>query len=299
MVVECQGINYDLMSEMEKNAVEEGFVQFLNTIRHPIQIYTQTRTINLETSLQNYKQRLSEIESKLSSAEARYKMALQSGNTDAKTLKNLQLAAVRERNLYEYGKDVIYNTERMSLNRNVLRKKYYVIVPYYYQDTQTEYFDQTEIKDIAFSELYTKCQSIIRILSGCGVVGQIMDSYELIDMLYNAYNRDEAETYGIERAVKAGMEELYTTAPDVLDKKMKALDAEIERRALETARQAVEEVQSEKQKKVEEKEKSLDEIAEEMAEMIIEQNEQYLGKTVAKEAVKRVRKKGAKVNAKK
>ena len=36
MVVECQGVNYDLMSEVEKNAVEEGFIQFLNTLRHPI-----------------------------------------------------------------------------------------------------------------------------------------------------------------------------------------------------------------------------------------------------------------------
>ena len=51
MVIECQGINYDLMSEVEKNAVEEGFIQFLNTIRHPVQIYTQTRTINLDSSL--------------------------------------------------------------------------------------------------------------------------------------------------------------------------------------------------------------------------------------------------------
>ena len=43
MVVECQGINYDLMSGIEKTSVEEGFVQFLNTLRYPIQIYIQTR----------------------------------------------------------------------------------------------------------------------------------------------------------------------------------------------------------------------------------------------------------------
>ena len=35
MVVECQGVNYDLMSRVEKVAVEEGFQQFLNTLRHP------------------------------------------------------------------------------------------------------------------------------------------------------------------------------------------------------------------------------------------------------------------------
>ncbi len=33
MVIECQGINYDLMSQMEKVGVEEGFQQFLNTLR--------------------------------------------------------------------------------------------------------------------------------------------------------------------------------------------------------------------------------------------------------------------------
>ena len=65
MVVECQGINYDLMSEVEKNAVEEGFIQFLNTIRHPIQIYTQTRTVNLESSILAYKDKMREIEAKI------------------------------------------------------------------------------------------------------------------------------------------------------------------------------------------------------------------------------------------
>ena len=58
MVVECQGINYDLMSQAEKNAVEESFVQFLNTLRYPVQIYTQTRTIDLEGSIATYKERV-------------------------------------------------------------------------------------------------------------------------------------------------------------------------------------------------------------------------------------------------
>ena len=56
MVVECQGVNYDLMSGVEKNSVEEGFVQFLNSLRNPIQIYIQTRSINLENSLETYKE---------------------------------------------------------------------------------------------------------------------------------------------------------------------------------------------------------------------------------------------------
>ena len=46
MVLQCNGVNYDLMSEQEKISVEAGFVQFLNTLRFPIQLYVQSRTLN-------------------------------------------------------------------------------------------------------------------------------------------------------------------------------------------------------------------------------------------------------------
>lgn len=78
MVVECQGINYDLMSDIERTAVESGFIQFLNTLRNPIQIYIQTRTINLEDSLKDYKDKLKKIEADLNSKEAKYKLMLES-----------------------------------------------------------------------------------------------------------------------------------------------------------------------------------------------------------------------------
>lgn len=89
MVVECQGINYDLMSRMEKNAVEEGFSQFLNTLRHPIQIYTQSRTINLDSSLENYKHRVDGIKEELDRKENQYKQMVQSGRYDEKQLQNI------------------------------------------------------------------------------------------------------------------------------------------------------------------------------------------------------------------
>ena len=61
MVIECEGINYDLMSKVEKTAVEAGFVQFLNTLRYPIQLYVQTRTVNIGDSIQNYNNRLAAL----------------------------------------------------------------------------------------------------------------------------------------------------------------------------------------------------------------------------------------------
>ena len=59
MVLQCNGVNYDLMSENEKIAVEEGFVQFLNTLRFPIQLYVQSRTLNLKEIIQGYRDRFS------------------------------------------------------------------------------------------------------------------------------------------------------------------------------------------------------------------------------------------------
>ena len=72
MVIECQGINFDLMSEMEMTSVEQGFIEFLNTLKYEIQIYVQTRTVNLEQSLQEYKLKFRDIEDKYNVLQNKY-----------------------------------------------------------------------------------------------------------------------------------------------------------------------------------------------------------------------------------
>ena len=289
MVIECQGINYDLMSAVEKNSVEEGFIQFLNTIRHPIQIYVQTRTINLESSIQTYKARVKEIEDNLARQEMRYKEMANSGNYTKEQLNQAFYELTKQRNLTEYGKDIIFSTERMSLNKNVLNQKYYIVVPYYPEELGQNDFDKEEIKNLAFSELYTRCQSIIRTLAACEVNGKILTSNELVDLLYVAYNRDEQETYGLDKALKAGYDELYSTAPDVLDKKMKALDEKISEDAFNKANEKVIEAQSAKEKALRRKEKNIDNLIAQMAELIIEQNRASVGNDVANDAIERIR----------
>ncbi len=289
MIVECQGINYDLMSEVEKNSVEEGFIQFLNTIRHPIQIYVQTRTLNLESSLQTYKDKVKEIEDNFNRQEARYKEMQSSGNYTKEQLDSAYYELTKQRNLNEYGKDIIYDTEKMSLNKNVLNQKYYIVVPYYPEELGQNDFDKEEIKNLAFSELYTRCQSIIRTLAACDVNGRILTSNDLVDLLYVAYNRDEQETFGIDKALKAGYDELYSTAPDVLDKKMRELDRRIEEQAFNKANEKVIEAQSAKERALRRKENSMDNLISQMAELIIEQNRTIVGNDIANDAIVRVR----------
>ena len=290
MVIECQGINYDLMSGLEKNSVEQGFLQFLNTLRYPIQIYIQTRTVNLGSSINAYKERVDDISKQYANKQIEYNQKVRSGQYSERELQKEKYELLRERNLYEYGLDIINNTERMSLNKNILSKHYYVIIPYYPEEASSGDYSKDELANIAFSELYTKAQSIVSSLSVCGINSKILDSTELAELLYVAYNRDESETFSLRRALNSGYEDLYTTAPDVLDKRMKELDVKIEEDAIKKANEAVYDVieENQKQKRVKQKEAELDKLIDQMAKALIEENKRSLGNDVAESAIEKI-----------
>ena len=286
MAVECQGVNYDLMSGVEKTGVEEGFVQFLNTLRFPIQIYVQTRTVNLESSLNAYKKRVSQIEANLYKMNQQYEEMADSERYTKEQLNKAFYEITKQRNLYEYGKDIIYDTEKMSLNKNILNKKYFIIISYSPNEIGENEYDKSEIQSMAFSELYTRSQSLMRTISACGVNGKILNSVELAELLYVAYNRDESETFDLKKAAKADYDSLYSTAPDVLQKRIKELDKEIERKALDKVTEDVEKYRSKYREQVEEKESSIDELANEMAKLILDENREYLGNEMVDELLK-------------
>ena len=288
MVIECEGINYDLMSQMEKTAVEAGFVQFLNTLRYPIQLYTQTRTINISDSIQNYKSRLTEIKKELDAKQQEYNRMLKNETYNENQLDMLKRELMRIKHLYEYGQDIIDNIQKTSQNKNVLRKHYYIVVPYYSAEIATDLLDEEEKKNMIFSELYTRAQSLIRSLFACEMKCKILNSEELVELLYVAYNRDESETYSVERAIRAGYNELYATAPDVLDKRMKAIDSQIEEKAIDLAKETIDEVRLEKERKIKKKEENFEELVKQMAEVLLKENEKYVGKDVAEKAIEKL-----------
>lgn len=292
MVVQCQGVNYDLMSSMEKVSVEQGFVQFLNTLTRPIQLYIQARKVNLEESIQNYNKRLKDIESRFYKAKMQYEQAQKNVNLSKDRFDMIKLEYIRQKNLYDYTKDIISNTEKMSLNKNILTKNYYIVISYMPDDTE-DLFGKDELLDMAFSELYTNAQALLRVLAVCGVSGRVLNSVELADLLYASYNRDASEVYGVDKAIKAGYDSLYITAPDVIEKKIKAIDNIIKERALDLANTTIEEVtiKNKKQKELEEREKNISKLIKEMAKSMIEENETYVGKEIAKKSIEEIEKK--------
>ncbi len=290
MVIECQGINYDLMSGLEKNSVEQGFLQFLNTLRYPIQIYVQTRTVNLGSSINTYKERVDEISKQYATKQMEYNQKARSGQYSEKELSKEKYELIRQKNLYEYGVDIINNTERLSLNKNILSKHYYIIIPYYPEEASNGAYSKDEISNLSFSELYTKAQAIINSLAVCGINSKILDSTELAELLYVAYNRDESETFNLRKALNAGYEDLYSTAPDVLDKRMKELDLKIEQDAIKKANEAIYDVveENEKQRRAKRKEEELNKLIDQMAKALIEENKRSIGQDVAEEAIEKI-----------
>ena len=252
-----------------------------------MKIYDETKTYEISDADPN---RGYLIQDKLVKTEMEYREKENSKMYTREELSKYKYEVIKQRNLYEYGMDIIRNTEQMSFNKNILTKQYYIVIPYYSEDTENQNLDKEEIKNNAFTELYTKAQSIISALFVCEVKGKILDSNELMELLYIAYNRDESEVYNLERLLNSGYEDLYSTAPDVLDKRMRALDKKIEEDAIRKANEVVYEVaeENEKQRAIKEKEDKINELIDNMAKLIIQENEELIGQEVSEKAQEKI-----------
>ena len=233
MVIQCKGINFDLLGEEEKMAVESGFVQFLNTLRFPVQLYVQSRSLNLKDNIDKYHERVNEVKNDIIKLDNQIKREKANGRLDL--VKRLEFDRRRKVNILEYGLDITNYVSKLSQNRNVLQQNTYVAVAYYTSEFggQISNYSKEEIDNIAFSELYTRAQTLIRALSSSGVTGRVISSEELAELLYIAYNRDDSELINIRKAVDAQYDSLYNTAKDLLDKQKEMIEEKVEQEAID------------------------------------------------------------------
>ena len=182
MVMQCNGVNYDLMSEDEKIAVEEGFVQFLNTLRFPIQLYVQSRTLNLKDIIDGYKSRIDVINNDINKLDAKIAQAKMSGNRPLR--EKFEFEKRRKINILEYGVSITDYVEKLSANKNVLQQRTYVVLTYYTAELGTgiDRYSKEEIYNMCFSELYTRCQNVSSALATSQVSSEILDSEELAEL---------------------------------------------------------------------------------------------------------------------
>lgn len=255
MVIECKGINYDLLSEDEKNAVEAGFVEFLNTLRFSIQLYVQTRALNFTDLITEYNKRIDDVESQIGRLNAQIELAKRNGNKEQEA--KLGFERRRKQNILEYSESITDYTAKLSESKNILQQKTYMIISYFtseFGDTST--YSPDEIDDMAFSELYTRAQTLIRALASAEVTGRVLSSEEIMELLYVAYNREQSEIYTLRNALNSEYDRLYSTARDVMEERKKRLAMQVEEDAAKLTSKSIIKADLENRKRREEKVKA-------------------------------------------
>lgn len=182
-VIMCKSINFDLMSPQEREAVEFSFQGFLNSLYFPIQIFIRSEKVDLRP----YLQKLDKIRSRQD---------------------NMLLALLME--------DYITFLSDISQQTNIMDKRFYVVIQYPDPDENlksalkqsTGFFSgaaqlvspnksphvtiNETVLENAKTELRNRVQAAMQGLTQCGVQSLPLDTQELIEMYYGAYNPDTA-----------------------------------------------------------------------------------------------------------
>ncbi|MEX0668681.1 MAG: hypothetical protein WD061_03030 [Candidatus Saccharimonadales bacterium] len=174
-VVMCQSINFDLMSPEEREAVEFSYQGFLNSLYFPVQIFIRSKHVNLDS----YMEKLTEVRR----------------NQD-----NILLGLLME----DYINYVRYLIEAA----NIMDKQFYVVVPYFPPALSeislasgaqkfSEVFKPKE-KDVVTinendftkykQELTQQVRMVVGGMNQMGVNAIPLNTQELIELYYNAYN---------------------------------------------------------------------------------------------------------------
>lgn len=178
-VVACKSINFDLMSDMEREGVEYSYQNFLNSLKFTTQILIRSQRVDIGP----YLQRLSEIRR----------------NND-----NMLLGVLMD--------DYINFVDILSQEANIMDKSFFIIVPYYpsadmekdLQQTKNFFKSFTKTKtsevtridratyDKALTELSNRVDSVTSGLFQIGIHSVRLNTRELAELYYNFNNPDTA-----------------------------------------------------------------------------------------------------------
>jgi len=180
-VIMVKSVNFDLMSPQEQEAVEYSYQSFLNSLYFPVQIFVRSQKVDL----QPYIAKLAKIR----------------GEHD-----NMLLAMLMG--------DYIEFMDQLSLQTNIMDKRFYVVIPYFpHVDVQKaitqsknfltgliSLFDTKEQHVVineadlekAKAELKNRVQAVLQGLMQCNIEGLPLDTKELIELYYDTYNPDTA-----------------------------------------------------------------------------------------------------------
>lgn len=182
-VLMLKSINFDLMSPQEREGVEFAYQGFLNSLYFPIQILVRSQKVDMRP----YIQKLDKIRSEHD---------------------NMLLALLME--------DYIGFMTNISMQTNIMDKRFYMVIPFipagldaqkavdagrnfigklvtsFSPPKQQHVVINEADLEAAKTELRNRVQAALAGLMQCGVQGLPLDTQELIELYYDAYNPDTA-----------------------------------------------------------------------------------------------------------
>lgn len=177
-VVACQSINFDLMSEQEREGVEYSYQNFLNSLNFTIQILVRSQRVDIGP----YIERLSAIRR----------------NND-----NMLLGILMD--------DYINFIDVLSQEANIMDKSFFIVIPYYSSADAEHAIDQTKNLFKTFSkkgptvtrinrdtynkavdELNNRVEAVISGLFHINIQSVRLNTRELAELYYNFNNPDTA-----------------------------------------------------------------------------------------------------------
>ncbi|MCQ4924840.1 hypothetical protein NE686_17190 [Tissierella carlieri] len=214
-VVEIYGVNYNLLSVYEKLQLEEAFQRVLNGIDYPIQLFIQSKKMDIDNYNHIYEERLDELR-ELQKREVNKLNFLKGQDSNDNEINDVERNIKRLENQIQYGMNVIQFINNIAYNSDILDKKYYIATPYNY-DKGLFSHEQTEEEKFqtAYNTLSNRLDSILSGLSIGKIEGKVLNGEELAELLYSSFNKHDSSDYKVANAMKSGFSNYVVTSRPV------------------------------------------------------------------------------------
>ena len=178
-VVACRSINFDLMSDREREAVEYSYQQFINSLYFPIQISIRSQKVDIGP----YLERLNKIR---------------------RDQDNMLLGVLME--------DYIAFVSALAQETNIMEKSFFIVIPYYPAGDMNSAVNSSKnflsnlfapqkqqhirIDENSFmkakDEIKNRVSTVVNGLIQMSIRATQLNTKELGELYYNAYNPDTA-----------------------------------------------------------------------------------------------------------
>ncbi|MBO8160656.1 MAG: hypothetical protein H0Z24_03385 [Thermosipho sp. (in: Bacteria)] len=233
-ILEVFGVNYNILSIEEREILEEAFTSMLNGLDYPIQIFIQSRKLDLESYLKKYDSRLDEIKEVINKTQHKLEFLKESNQTEeaAKMENKLQ----RLTNQFNYGVKIRNFIARISEPKNMLQRKYYIVISYEHDKSKfNEKLTFDEIAANAFYDISNKAKSLIAALERANLSGILLSPVEVAEVLYISYNKGDSEHYKLKNALKSRFSSYFVTGQPVELKALRRQKEELQKSLKEGA----------------------------------------------------------------